>query len=648
MPFTDRDLLSATQLLKRSLVLPIHIGINIICPRIVLSTKILDHNGLLVGFFKLNAQCRLPEFVLYNRPDLYGEADAIVVVRINPLEDLLSIEDILAVKQFAYRPISGDRIGTINIRYEAPENQYLMTLVAAAWLCCDKSLFDPFHSVRRFRIKGQVPLLRYPKSIDHSCVPLSGGDFLEKFDSLYYITEIINFNDKARYLGMPFVIRICLDGHCFYAINKPTGTAVCFLPHVFQLNHDQVGGASRLMRDLLGHNEFVVTRFKSEDPVNCEGDIIAEVIATILAYQPHVFPHIYPRYLCDSLKDIEPLDDIIRSESKCKASNLSVVTTSTFSEASAGRTGQQISYPRSASQEAYEETSIEYMNLGLSSILKESAGLSCIKENIRKHRDQINKLSKSELPPFIIEPINDPYNNRFGHAYYFAGVYKAIVERWKQYVPSKLLPMINKTRASSDFILTNTRKRMVVQMIHDTDFNAAVVVDHQAKQWIYINPDRESAVYHDIKHSVMRDNVSMAQYKCDEVNCSSYYQTEYPLVHLGFCLFTIGKLFKLAICLPARLNYTEGDFRKYCWLMCYQTQVTNHERNISLNLVREDGSLQFDAYICQQSPVQFERAVVPMDQCMFCKRRNFVSLSRHISMAHGGQSSNMNHIRHEK
>lgn len=82
--------------------------------------------------------------------------------------------------------------------------------------------------------------------------------------------------------------------------------------------------------------------------------------------------------------------------------------------------------------------------------------------------------------------------------------------------------------------------------------------------------------------------------------------------------------------------YGEWEFRGYANNICTELQLVNAMHNISRGLIDEDGYLKVGAYESLSSPLSAVAAVVPKDQCMFCRKRGFNNLGRHMSMKHGG------------
>lgn len=184
------------------------------------------------------------------------------------------------------------------------------------------------------------------------------------------------------------------------------------------------------------------------------------------------------------------------------------------------------------------------------------------------------------------------------------------------------------------------KARFLVVPIVDEQADALIVVDRQNEEWGYLNPDnlawRYRHVFERTKASIGRSSSLLANYVGEAINMTSYYHTNYPRLHLLMALFHISKSFRYAAVLPRKVVYREKDFRAYAHQLYHELAVANALYNHENCLVKRNGFLHERAYKSMPSPIQFERAVVHEDQCVFCKRRGFRNLGSHMSMEHGG------------
>lgn len=128
---------------------------------------------------------------------------------------------------------------------------------------------------------------------------------------------------------------------------------------------------------------------------------------------------------------------------------------------------------------------------------------------------------------------------------------------------------------------------------------------------------------------------------------TSHFHNEFPNLHLIMGLYTIARLFKNCVWLPIKIIYTEKEFRYFAWFTWYDINLANHLHNIRCGLISNENDLAgLDAYRFFSYHIPLEHAVVPTDQCMFCKARGFGNLIRHIIMKHANRGARMAQIRH--
>lgn len=179
------------------------------------------------------------------------------------------------------------------------------------------------------------------------------------------------------------------------------------------------------------------------------------------------------------------------------------------------------------------------------------------------------------------------------------------------------------------------------------DKPAMVIADKSVREWIYLEPSNED--YNDQVHfntttanyvkSILPE---LTNYQCRVIIMTSGFHHEYPKVHLLMALYVIARLFPYHVGLPQKVIYGEWELRKYAANICAELQIVNAEFNIENFMVDGNGRLLTGAYQSLPSPLQYQVSVVPKDQCMFCKKRGFKNLGRHMCMSHGGQAERAN------
>lgn len=209
---------------------------------------------------------------------------------------------------------------------------------------------------------------------------------------------------------------------------------------------------------------------------------------------------------------------------------------------------------------------------------------------------------------------------------------------------------LNIANVQARFSLRNIRSHIYVQPVIANGADIIVVFDLYSNEWGYINPSndayKDDEVFAEVEAAVKHSCVEAKRMKGFPIMLTSYYHRDYPRIHLLMAMFHLSKLFAYAIKLPLKIIYGEREFRGFCREICLQLQLVNAKYNLQTGLVHDNGYLKSGAFVSYASPVQYERSIVPFDQCPYCKKRGYKNLGRHICMAHGGQSSSANFFRH--
>lgn len=156
-----------------------------------------------------------------------------------------------------------------------------------------------------------------------------------------------------------------------------------------------------------------------------------------------------------------------------------------------------------------------------------------------------------------------------------------------------------------------------------------------------MNPENDGTndpeAFEEIKNIVQVMCKGLKDYEGQAIMLTSHFHPTFPMIHLLMAMYNMMRLFCYASVLPRKIIYPEVEFRDFCTQLINEQRTMNLKTNFDRNLVYENGFLKPGALASPpSSPVQFERSVVPSDQCCFCKRRGFKNLVTHMTMAHGG------------
>lgn len=228
-----------------------------------------------------------------------------------------------------------------------------------------------------------------------------------------------------------------------------------------------------------------------------------------------------------------------------------------------------------------------------------------------------------------------------------------IADLWQAFTSVDISPPLQLDDLAQDNFMSYSRSRFHIYPLIDGTLNYLVIVDTAHKEWILVDPSNEAykngEKFSLVDEAIRASSPALNAMQSRAIMITSHYHSDYPRIHLLMTVHHIGRLFKYAIKLPQKVIYAERDFRAYCFLICHFLQIANHEYNYSKGLVKSNGYLKYGALRSITSPVCYQRAVIPSDQCPFCKTRGHTPssiLGRHIAMKHGNLSSDYNATRH--
>lgn len=273
-----------------------------------------------------------------------------------------------------------------------------------------------------------------------------------------------------------------------------------------------------------------------------------------------------------------------------------------------------------------------------------SAEISFWKE-ISKERQQIRDVL---VPPVHkIEPFSDFTQSYLKFMPCYETAVQFMAKLWSQFANTVVVINCNEVLELPDetrFIIYPSRT-----LLNDEDF--LIIIDVAKRDWIYLqlgneyhkNPSEFDVFTRRFKATLFPKYSDLIGRAVPIVNGNCH--EAYPKLHLLMSLYVIFRLFRYSVQLPQKIIFGEWELRKYANNICTQLQVVNSEYNIDNNLVDSNGYLTEEAMQSLPSPLKLETGVVPKDQCMFCKRRGFSNLGRHMIMQHGGQAHLASHSR---
>lgn len=166
----------------------------------------------------------------------------------------------------------------------------------------------------------------------------------------------------------------------------------------------------------------------------------------------------------------------------------------------------------------------------------------------------------------------------------------------------------------------------IISSIHLTSW--LVVIDWENKNWLIVDPSNrlnDEKEFASLVVRVLKDNCkALRQFTGGPIKISSWFHQSYPRIHIAFATWFICRLFKYTLKLPSNIIYTELEFRRF-------TKFILGEIRLKFGEITGDSTHGI-------ADVRFDVASLLDNECIFCHRRGFKNLGRHISMAHEGQA----------
>lgn len=256
----------------------------------------------------------------------------------------------------------------------------------------------------------------------------------------------------------------------------------------------------------------------------------------------------------------------------------------------------------------------------------------------------------------IIPPIHSMFPmSDYGRSYLqFLPSYEEALELmcqvWNRYAHTIVSPIVV---TSSDRLLVDPEGAhfAIYPLVGQRSNDMLLIVDRILDDYVLVQHNEyehelQSSFFNEVtKPYLMSLFPEMIDKTLRRVPITGGFHVEYTRLHLLMSLYVVSRLFKYGLSLPQKIIYGEYEIRKYASNICTELQLINTEYNVDHLLIDSDGYAKEEAMVSFPSPLQWSPYVVPKDQCMFCKRRGFNNLGRHMSMAHGGQASHASRSR---
>lgn len=642
---------------------PTSLGGSIIDPILSSPTKLNDHFDPRIGFFHRRPNGH-PVFLLFDQDQPSESEDDVASVESSASDQQfifafyvesgfksIQSSEMKTIKNFAPKiDLSKFRLGVVDVQTDTPRFCMLSILLHALEIV-DGDLFSNFSEYKRIIIRRGSSLVCLNKTLANPPCQ-QDKDWLNSLKSSLelYSVSILDSPAQASTIPSDFDLLVAkFKNHFIYAIQLKSERVISvLLPHLTQFrSQEDLERFTKPIESAIGKRKFIAARYLGEYSDSCQGKHILQFILLLLGMRPNAMTIVRD-------VDIHGLEIISESQ------EIPVQ----FEDAGPSHMDYQMDLSPSKSDITIEvdvEGSVIVSKSNHSSQETEIYSQSSTEDEVARivdylmRREQAVKRLKLGFPLVGLPgPNNDPTGRIMHDIGTFESVATGVIELFDAFSDTVLLPTMNTTDIINGTRLSLGRSRYFVQPFLDDDeeIYSLMILDAKNHEWIYMSPENgaiKSREVFDILKGQIEDAVrDFGEFTGRPVMMTSHFHQSWPKLHLLMGLQTVCSLLRLANRLPVKIIYQERDFRRLCWSFRIQQEFVNKRYNLENGFVKPDGSLTSDAYISPVFILPVVHAVVPKDQCMFCKMRGFKNLSRHIMMKHTTIASQMVNMRRDR
>lgn len=668
----------ATKILIHRLTRPTTISVNILDPGTSTDHPISENDGRFVGYFAKRPNGD-PCFILFARSSLIGPFGYMFAFYMRTNYKSIQMSEKTHYKKslpglFSRPPTIQSSV--INITSQAPRTCDLFLLMQAVDFSIHPDLMNSFKAQQVLDVhKGSSlvcfnPLIISPKCVIHREDPEVNCLWLT-MDSLKL--KVLDYTKTGMPDEIPFDFDMVIvehHGHLIYVIHHiPVKTFMILLPHCNQFaTEDDSNGFVNRIRDRVAPYKpkyIGATRYYGDPGVFCNSPSIVKAcmlalisgnnlmtiikqsdVNAIISDQDLALASSNLQQAREDSQSVRTTDDdivepLMSSQETVVYSQESAVSTTIIRVDGSDGDPEILSVGSAASWS--QETIIVTPEW-----LEREMWLNSIKPAVRATFNW--SIPQITRPPM---PQNDMAGRILSSSQYYYSELVHIANLWQAFTTVDISPPIQMYDLARDNFMSDSESRFHIYPLIDGQLCYLVIVDMNWNEWILVDPSNDAykrgETFAEIDKTIKASCPALNQMQGRAIMITSHYHSNYPKIHLLMAVHNIGRLFRQAIRLPLKVVYPEREFRAYCFLICEQLQIVNQDYNFSKGLIKPNGYLKLGALRSISSPVGYQRAVVPSDQCPFCKKRGFKPpsiLDRHMAMQHGDQSSNYNVRRH--
>lgn len=651
-------LIIASKILLSRLTRPATVDTNIVYAHLVdPSFKLETHHGRFIGCFSLRPDGS-PCFYLAGRTHPEEEISHLFVYYVNCQFNKIQATEVEALKAFLPKisePASGLKIGIINVQCSAHPVTHLSTLIEAVDYSIGPQLLTEFvpcqiidTDVRDLAI-GPMSSCRL-----WHCDGFPTEEIVSQLDNIVKKHNMsFELGDIDSNLDKPDVTLIRNNGHLIGTFfSKESKVVNYLLVHKNQFEDSETYATIKRLtsswHDVV--EDHCCTRFYPNKFSRCDDESVVLAWQLILEFQPHVLTTIQENELRYMTNDRSAMNLEL---TELRRANFERRYPSDKRQLSRG-TPEQVA---SASQVKliFSSNAKRPRGMSVDSQATEIVHSSEWRKDLilwRELSQERKRIKDSIIPPVhIIEPETDMEQKYLENLPCFHNGIELMSHVWNRYAPTVATQTILYEHDKES--VNSIGARFVIYPVKSSiGDDCLVILDQVNHRWIFLRANnmeyKDPEYYREVTYRwIVSLFPELSDYEGGPILITSAFHTEYPRIHLLMSLYVITRLFRYSVALPAKIIFGESEFRKYASNICVELQITNVEYNLSHNLVDSFGYLKDNAKQSLPSPLISQHCVVPKDQCMFCKKRGFKNLGRHLSMQHGGQADYANRSRLE-
>ena len=683
MSQSNDELLSlTTRMLRLRLNRPANIDVNILDPQLAENPISFGRlYGRFLGFF-IRRPSNEVSFILMGRLIPFEDISHIFVYYLN--SNYQTVQD-PELKRLKGKVLDTAQFCVINVVSEACTHCDLSILLQTLEYSIEPRLMEESFTTKSILAHTGSSLLCFSHII-----PYPECDFDEYNQSVEDLWKVVDslrlrrirLDDDSFFRTIPrdfSILQLKYNSHFVYAIHYlSSGCLMFLLPHCNEFESEECAQVlkTRIQSKMFNYkfNYVGATRYYGDFDTRCnslevvKACILALVMPFVIIRESDLSTVQYTKeylgpFIQANRSVMNPPRVVGQTPPYSSESEMDVVLSVRFD----GKDGEPevitVSSSASSSQNTVIVSQSEFVSSQTTAIVSQSSLASSQSTVIVSQRNwerelrlldfrkQMRAALESSIPPVdSMSARNDLTGSILKDVSVFLQNLPFLTVYWHGYTTSGVSQPVSLSLDEGSFKIAENDERFLIIPVLDEDVNVLIIVDKLRSEWGYINPDnkahKDKELFQEINGVVNRCCPETEDMVGHPITISSHFHREYPLIHLLMSVFYLGKVFRLATRLPKKILYGEQAFRGYCHRICLQLQLQNLRFNLENGYVKDNGYLRPLAFVSYASPVNFERAIIPADQCIFCEKHGFGNLGSHIKMAHGGLSDKANVARH--